>query len=350
MLYLIALLLAAVGVWVIHPYLVKFAFDNDIVDKPNARKLNRVPVPVLGGVGVFVGFAVAVYAVASVIHIQMPYVYIVVLLLMLGVGLIDDLYDLKPCVKFVAQILVVLLLYSVCDLRIDNLHGIFGVYKVSMVVSLPLTLIACVGLINSLNLIDGIDGLSSGYSIVALILFAAWTCIQSNNVNLLMSCALIGALVPFFIYNVFGKRYKMFIGDAGSHLLGVMFCILALNVIDSYSVDGNVEAALIPFVLAVLSHPVFDTLRVMTMRMCKGHSPFKADKTHLHHALVGKGLTHLTTTLIIIGLNLLVVGAWLVCYKCNMSATSQLVVVIMAAMLCIVLPYPILTREKKASC
>ena len=350
MLYLIALLLAAVCVWGVHPRLVKFAFDNNVVDKPNARKLNQVPVPVLGGVGVFMGFAIALYTIAAIARIQLPHIYAVALLLMLGVGLIDDLYDLKPKVKFSAQILAVLLLYFVGDLRIDNLHGILGVYDVPMIVSLPLTLIACVGLINSLNLIDGIDGLSSGYSIVASILFAAWTCMQSNNVNLLMACALVGALVPFFIYNVFGTRHKMFIGDAGSHLLGVMFCILSLNVIDSSSCSGNVEAALIPFVLAVLSHPVFDTLRVMTMRMCKGHSPFKADKTHLHHALVGKGLTHLTTTLIIIGLNLLVVGTWLVCYKCNMSATAQLVVVIMAAMLCIVLPYPILTREKKASC
>ena len=350
MFYLVTLILAALSVWVVHPYLVKFALKKSIVDNPNARKLNRMPVPVLGGVGVFLGFAIAFYTIAAIMHMQLPHIYIVVLLLMLGVGFIDDLYDLKPAAKFMAQILAVLLLYFVCDLRIDNLHGVFGVYEVPVVVSFPLTIVACVGLINAFNLIDGIDGLSSGYSIVASTLFVAWTCVQSNNVNLLMSCALIGALVPFFIYNVFGKRYKMFIGDAGSHLLGAMFCILALNVIDSYSVDGNVEAALIPFVLAVLSHPVFDTLRVMTMRMCKGHSPFKADKTHLHHALVGKGLTHLTTTLIIIGLNLLVVGAWLVCYKCNMSATSQLVVVIMAAMLCIVLPYPILTREKKASC
>ena len=350
MFYLVTLLLAALSVWVVHPYLVKFALKKGIVDNPNARKLNRMPVPVLGGVGVFLGFAIAFYTIAAIMHMQLPHIYIVVLLLMLGVGFIDDLYDLKPAAKFMAQILAVLLLYFVCDLRIDNFYGIFGLYELPIAISLPLTLIACVGLINSLNLIDGIDGLSSGYSIVASMLFAAWTCVQSCNVNLLMSCALIGALIPFFIYNVFGKRYKMFIGDAGSHLLGVMFCILALNVVNSPSPESYVEAALIPFVLAVLSFPVFDTLRVMTMRMCKGYSPFKADKTHLHHALVGKGLTHLATTLIIIGLNLLVVGAWLVCYKCNMSATAQLVVVIITAMICIVLPYPILTKGKKATC
>lgn len=345
--YLIALLLSAVGVRIVHPYLVKFALDNNVVDKPNARKLNRVPVPVLGGVGVFVGFAIALYIVAAVVHIRFPYIYTVVLLLMLGVGLVDDLYDLKPRTKFAAQILAVLLLYFVCDLRIDNLHGVFGIYEVPVVVSFPLTIIACVGLINSFNLIDGIDGLSSGYSIVASALFVAWTCVQSNSINLLISCALIGALVPFFIYNVFGKCHKMFIGDAGSHLLGIVFCILVLNVMDSPSPNENVEAALIPFTLAVLSHPIFDTLRVMTMRICKGHSPFKADKTHLHHALVGRGLTHLCTTLVIIFLNLLVVGGWLICYKCGMSATIQLLVVIMMAVLCIVLPYPILTRGKK---
>ena len=213
--YLIALLLSAVGVRIVHPYLVKFALDNNVVDKPNARKLNRVPVPVLGGVGVFVGFAIALYIVAAVVHIRFPYIYTVVLLLMLGVGLVDDLYDLKPRTKFAAQILAVLLLYFVCDLRIDNLHGVFGIYEVPVVVSFPLTIIACVGLINSFNLIDGIDGLSSGYSIVASALFVAWTCVQSNSINLLISCALIGALVPFFIYNVFGKCHKMFIGDAG---------------------------------------------------------------------------------------------------------------------------------------
>lgn len=344
--YLIALLLSATGVWFVHPYLVRFAFKYNVVDKPNARKLNRVPIPVLGGVGVFVGFVIALYVVASVVHILLPNIYIVVLLLMLGVGLFDDLRDLKPYGKFAAQILAVLLLYFVCDLRLDNLHGIFGIYEIPMVISLPLTLFACVGLINSLNLIDGIDGLSSGYSIVASILFAAWTYVQSCNVNLLIVCALIGALVPFFIYNVFGRSYKMFIGDAGSHLLGIIFCIVTLNVVNSPSSEAGIEAALIPFALAVLSHPVFDTLRVMTMRICKGHSPFKADKTHLHHALVEKGLTHLATTLTIVGLNLLVVGAWLVSYKCEMSATIQLLIVVMMSMLCIVLPYFVLTGKK----
>ena len=343
--YIMALVFASVVASLVHPTLVRFALWKNIVDKPNARRLNRVPVPVLGGVGVFLGFIIALYTVAAIMDIQLPSIYIVLMVLMLGVGLVDDICDLSPYTKFSIQILAVLLLYFLCDLRIDNFYGIFGLHEVSMLVSLPLTLVVCVGLINSINLIDGIDGLSSGYCLVASLLFGVWAYMFGDRINLLVSCSLIGALIPFFIYNVFGKKYKMFIGDAGSHLLGIVFCIVALNTIDS-PVPSEMNSALIPFTFAVLSHPIMDTLRVMTMRMCKGKSPFMADKTHLHHALIGQGFSHLATTLIIIGLDLIVVTAWAFCFQQGMSTTTQMLATIAVAILCIVLPYPLLTKGK----
>ena len=345
--YVITLFFSLGIVCVVHPHLVRFALKKGIVDNPNARKLNRIPVPVLGGAGVFIGFSIALYVISLIMSISLPNIYIVLLLLMVGVGFVDDLYDLKPSAKFAVQIVAVLLLYFVCGLRIDNLHGIFGIYELPMIASLPLTLVACVGLINSLNLIDGIDGLSSGYSMVAAGLFAIWTYMQGGCVNLLVACALVGALVPFFVYNVFGKRNKMFIGDAGSYLLGVIFSVMMLDVLGSTSYGADMEAALVPFVFAVFSFPILDTLRVMTMRICRGCSPFKADKTHLHHALVEKGLSHLMTTLAIIGLNLLVVGAWFVCYKCMLPSTVQMGVVLAVALLCIVLPYFLLRKKHR---
>ena len=345
--YLIALFLSLGIVCAVHPYLVRLALKRGIVDNPNARKLNRIPVPVLGGVGVFTGFVIALYVISLIMGVSLPKIYIVLLLLMVGVGFVDDLYDLKPSVKFIVQIVAALLLYFVCGLRIDSLHGIFGIYELPVMVSLPLTLVACVGLINALNLIDGIDGLSSGYSMVAASLFAVWTSMQGGCVNLLVACALVGALIPFFVYNVFGKRNKMFIGDAGSYLLGIIFCVMMLDVLDSASYSEVVEVALVPFVFAVFSFPVMDTLRVMTMRICRGCSPFKADKTHLHHALVGRGLSHLVTTLVIIGLNLLVVGAWFVCCRCMLPASAQMGVVLGVALLCIVLPYFLLRKKHR---
>lgn len=344
--YIMASVLSAVVVSLVHPLLVKLALWKNIVDKPNARRLNHVPVPVLGGVGVFLGLIVALYTIAAMMGIQLPYIYTVLLVLMLGVGFIDDVRDLSPYTKFSVQILAVLLLYFSCDMRIDNLHGIFGLYEIPMYISLPLTLIVCVGLINAINLIDGIDGLSSGYSLMASLLFGAWAYMSGDKINLLISCSLIGALVPFFIYNVFGKKCKMFIGDAGSHLLGIIFCIVSLNTLND-PVAKKMDSALIPFVFAVLSHPIMDTLRVMTMRMCKGRSPFMADKTHLHHALIGQGISHLATTLIIIGLNLVVVATWAFCFQRGMSATAQLFIAVAAAILCIILPYPLLVKRKR---
>lgn len=344
--YFVTLFLSFGIVCAVHPCLVKFALKTGIVDNPNARKLNRNPVPVLGGVGVFIGFVIALYANSLIMHISLPSIYIVLLLLMVGVGFMDDLYDLTPSIKFAVQIVAALLLYFVCDLRIDNLHGIFGIYELPRTVSLLLTLVACVGLINSLNLIDGIDGLSSGYSMVAASLLAAWTSMQGGYIGIIVSCALIGALIPFFVHNVFGKRYKMFMGDAGSYLLGVIFCVMMLDALNSTLNGPEMEVALIPFLFAVFSFPILDTLRVMIMRICRGSSPFKADKTHLHHALVGKGLSHLVTTLVIIGLNLLVVGAWFVCYKCVLSATIQMGVVLTVALLCVVFPYFILINRQ----
>ena len=344
--YIMASVLSAVVVSLVHPLLVKLALWKNIVDKPNARRLNHVPVPVLGGVGVFLGLIVALYTIAAMMGIQLPYIYTVLLVLMLGVGFIDDVRDLSPYTKFSVQILAVLLLYFSCDMRIDNLHGIFGLYEIPMYISLPLTLIVCVGLINAINLIDGIDGLSSGYSLMASLLFGAWAYMSGDKINLLISCSLIGALVPFFIYNVFGKKCKMFIGDAGSHLLGIIFCIVGLNTLND-PVAQKMDSALIPFVFAVLSHPIMDTLRVMTMRMCKGKSPFMADKTHLHHALIGQGISHLATTLIIIGLNLVVVATWAFCFQRGMSATTQLFIAVAAAILCIILPYPLLVKRKR---
>lgn len=343
---LIALFLSLGVVCVVHPYLVKLALKKGIVDNPNARKLNRTPVPVLGGIGVFLGFAIALYVVSVIMCISLPKIYIVLLSLMVGVGFVDDLYDLKPNAKFAVQIVAVLLLYFVCGLRIDDLHGVLGIYELPMMVSLPLTLVACVGLINSLNLIDGIDGLSSGYSMVAAGLLSAWTYMQGGCNNLLISCALVGALIPFFVYNVFGRQQKMFMGDAGSYLLGIIFCVMMLDALSSTSYSANKDVALVPFVFAVFSFPILDTLRVMIMRMYRGRSPFKADKTHLHHALVGKGLSHLMTTFAIITLNLLVVVAWFVCYRCGLSSSTILMGIVLAvALLCIVLPYFIL-REK----
>ena len=343
-----ALIVSFLTVILLHPQLVKFALRKDIVNKPNARRLNRIPIPVLGGVGVYAGFAMALCVCSAIFNIEISMASFAAITMMLCVGLLDDIKDLKPRTKFMAQILAIVILITSCGLKIDNLYGIFGIHEIPDYLSIPLTIFACVGLINAINLIDGIDGLSSGYSIAAATLFCIYSYIHGNHLNTLIATATIGALIPFFVYNVFGKKNKMFIGDAGSHFLGIIFCLLTLNVI--YGGTANYTAAssgYIPFCLAVMAHPVMDTLRVMTMRICNGSSPFKADKTHLHHAIINTGISHLKTTLLIIGLNLLVVAAWYVAYITEQTTTMQLTITICIAIITIVVPYFILVKLHK---
>lgn len=344
-----ALLISFVTVILLHPQLVKFALYKGIVDKPNARRLNRVPIPVLGGVGVYAGFTVALCICGAIFGIKISVASFIAITMMLCVGLLDDIKDLKPKTKFIAQIVAIVILIFCCGLKIDNLYGVFGIYEIPDCFSIPLTLFACVGLVNAINLIDGIDGLSSGYGIAAGGLFCLYGYVQGNQLNTLVSVAIIGALIPFFVYNVFGTKNKMFIGDAGSHFLGIIFCLLTLNIIhtDAAGYDTQESNGYIAFCLAVMAHPVMDTLRVMMMRICNGDSPFKADKTHLHHAIINMGFSHLKTTLLIIALNFIVVIAWYSTYVTGQSATIQFVTTLCAAVTVIVVPYFVFIKIQK---
>ncbi len=337
---IIAFLLSMVTLVLVHPLLVKIALDKDIVDKPNARRLNRVPIPVLGGVGIFASSTVACVAYGLITGIYPSIIIFIALLVILCMGVLDDKRDLKPRTKFITQIAVILFLVFFDGMQIDNLHGVLGIYEIPGYISLPLTILSCVGLVNAMNLIDGIDGLSSGFCIAAGAIFYLFAVVQGNAVNSCMAVSVIGALIPFFYFNVFGKKYKMFIGDSGSHFLGMLFAVMILKTINDYNPgEKDINSGIMAFSLAVMAHPVMDTLRVMTMRMIKGTSPFVADKSHLHHVIISLGLSHLKTTLLITALNLMVVAAWYITFVNGLPPTVQFFSTLLAAVVFIVLPY-----------
>jgi hypothetical protein len=145
-----------------------------------------------------------------------------------------------------------------------------------------------------------------------------------------------GAIVPFFLHNVFGQSSKMFIGDGGTLVIGTMMAMFVMNILGENSGHAALEAkgmGLIPFTLAVLSIPVFDTLRVMTTRILHKKSPFHPDKTHLHHMFIDLGFSHIGTTVSILSLNFLIVVAWFVSYKLGASIDAQLYIVVALSIL-----------------
>ena len=336
-----------------HRPVLNFAKKHNIYDNPEKRKLQRKPVPVLGGLVVFLGALAGSlcywfqYDCSSIIPIQ------VAMLLMLMIGGWDDVRKLSPALRLCFEIIIVIILMMVNGYPVNDLHGLWGVHEISPWIAWPLTIVACVGIINAINLIDGIDGLSSGICIMAfgffsLIFFYSW-----DFVHAALAVSIVGGLIPFFIMNVFGNRSKMFIGDAGTMMLGIALCDMVMSMLTKDSMCAKHTAptnfCLIAFALAVLSIPVFDTVRVMLGRICRSESPFHADKTHLHHAFIDYGFHHLETSLMELILNMIIIGIWWMFYKSHFSEAWQLYSVVAASIgVCFGLYYMLGRRKRIA--
>ena len=320
----------------IHPRLVKIALLKNIVDNPDARKLQRTPVPVLGGVAVFFGVVIAIGCMSSVVDCSGLPVVIMAMMAMLYTGTMDDILSLSPGLRFVIEIVVVLLLIFVGGYCIDDFHGLWNIGRFSYWCAVPLTVVAAVGIINAINLVDGVNGLSSGYCIMACLIFGTLFFLAGEAPMTILAAVSVGALIPFFLHNVFGKTSKMFIGDGGTLVIGVVMSVFVIAILQNGSRVAayvNPNVGLVPFTLAVLSVPVFDTLRVMSTRILKGTSPFRPDKTHLHHMFIDLGCSHVATTLAILGVNMFVVLCWWALEASGFSIAVQLYAVIAVSLL-----------------
>ena len=315
----------------IHPRLVKIALLKNIVDNPDARKLQRSPVPVLGGVAVFFGIVIGIGSMSIAVNCAGLLVVIVALMAMLYTGTMDDILNLSPALRLLIEIAVVLLLIFGGGYCIDDFHGLWGVEALPRWLVVPLTVLAAVGIINAINLIDGVNGLSSGYCIMACVMFGTLFCLAGDTKMTILAAVSAGALIPFFFHNVFGKTSKMFIGDGGTLVMGAVMSVFVIEILRQDSLCAvyvSPDVGLIPFTLAVLSVPVFDTLRVMSTRMLKGSSPFHPDKTHLHHMFIDLGCSHAAVTLAILALNMSVVLCWWILVALGASVEVQFYAVV----------------------
>ena len=334
-------------VWWIHPRIVKIARMNNIVDKPNARKLQSEPIPVLGGVAVFFGMVVGIGFMSTFVALPSMLVVVTAMMAMLYTGTMDDVLDLSPSLRFGIEIAVVLCLIfgGRGNFLIDDFHGLWGIHRIPEWVAWLLTVFAAVGIVNAINLIDGVNGLCSGYCITACFIFGTFFYCTHNVPMTLLAAVSAGALFPFFFHNVFGRTSRMFIGDGGTLVMGIVMAIFVCEVLryDGNAVFGCGEQ--IPFTLAVLCIPVFDTLRVMSMRWWRGVSPFHPDKTHLHHLFIALGCSHPMTTAAILTLNSGVVFCWWVAAMLGASCEVQLYLVVGLSTLFTFGLYPVLGTQ-----
>ena len=208
LLFLTAMLVSSLA----YPLVLYFAKRHNIVDNPDARKLQRVPIPVLGGVVVYAG-VVAGMAVLFMFMKELVLIWgFFAMTFLMIIGIWDDIKDLSANLRFLVEICIVLLFIQMTDVYIDSFHGLFGIDSLPSWFSIPFSVICGVGIINAVNMIDGVDGYSSGYGMMACTLFGLcyWT-VWSPTMTC-MTMIVIGALFPFFMHNVFGQKSRMFIG------------------------------------------------------------------------------------------------------------------------------------------
>lgn len=343
-------LLAFIGTLWIHPKILKIAIMKNLVDNPDARKLQRRPVPNLGGPAVFFGILIGLCSSQTMFYSPNAFMLMATMLIMLYTGLMDDILGLTPTIRFIIEILIICWLMFVNKASISCFYDLWGVDTIPLWISYPLTIFACVGIINAINLIDGVNGLSSGFCFMASVIFAIMFYHLNDIVMMNIAISAAGAIVPFFLHNVFGQDTKMFIGDSGTLVIGTMMSMFVISILDgntACSILMHKGLGLIPFSLAVLSIPVFDTLRVMSSRILRKQSPFHPDKTHLHHLFIDLGFSHIGTTISILTLNSIIIGAWFLAYKLGASVDIQLYIVLVSSVLLTFGFYGFATRQLK---
>jgi UDP-GlcNAc:undecaprenyl-phosphate/decaprenyl-phosphate GlcNAc-1-phosphate transferase len=295
---------------VILPPILKVAREKHLFDPPCARKLHTRLIPPLGGIAIFIAFILStIFSSYGTDFYPLRYL-IASLLLLFFIGLKDDLITVSARKKFVVQVIAALVIILLGKGQLTNLHGVFGIYAIPPVVGIPLTLFVIVSIVNAFNLIDGIDGLASGLAIVASFVFGSWFFVAGYLQQSIVAFALAGSLCAFFLYNVFGNTNKIFMGDTGSLVVGMILAVLVIR-FNEFNVGNPAPYAVnaspaVSFAIVML--PLIDMLRVMTIRILSGKSPFYPDKNHIHHRLLEFFPTHLTVTLIMVASNATIIG------------------------------------------
>ena len=292
------------------PPLIKVSIAKHLYDTPNARKVSKAIVPTLGGVAIFIGFILStIIATDGYLFNELKYL-IAAVIIMFFIGLKDDLMDISASKKLWVEIVTACILIGLGNFRFTNLQGAFGLYEINYATSFVITLITIIGLINAFNLIDGIDGLASGICIVISSVFGTWFILAGHEAFGIMCFSLAGSLIGFFIFNVFGKKNKIFMGDTGSLILGVVMVVLVIK-FNELNIDQSLPYAVLaaPVVsMGILIIPIIDTLRVICIRLSEKRSPFSPDMNHIHHNFLKLGISHLKSTLSIVLMNILFIG------------------------------------------
>jgi UDP-GlcNAc:undecaprenyl-phosphate/decaprenyl-phosphate GlcNAc-1-phosphate transferase len=278
------------------PVIIKVAEEKKLYDEPDdVRKLHIKPIPSLGGLGIFIGFSLCVLLTVNFAAVPEFQYYMASFLIIYFVGIKDDILILSAFKKFAGQLVVAGILMFFGNLLIDDMQGFLGVGKIPVEWSYLLTLFTIVVIINAFNLIDGVDGLAGTLGLLSCTVFGTFFLINGNLPYAILGYGFAGSILAFLIYNF--QPARIFMGDTGSLLLGLVNSILVIKFIETGAHYTAYPISAAPAIgIAIMLIPLMDTLRVFGIRIFKGRSPFSPDRNHIHHLLLDRGMNHRNVT------------------------------------------------------
>lgn len=334
-----AFIIAAMFNFYAIPVIIRIAKAKKLFDVPDKRKHHTSSVPTLGGLGIYAAITAVSLTFINTCGMNggeisssltsLPPI-IAGFTIIFFIGMKDDLLSISPWKKLTAEIIALFILIVIGDVRLNSLQGMFSIGEISYLASVVLSLFAGIVIINAFNLIDGIDGLAASVTMLACIVFGSYFLATYEWEYAVLSFTILGAIIPFFLYNSFGHTNKIFMGDTGSLILGFAMTVLVFkfNEMNGRSYVNIHFPGGPAFSFAVIIIPMFDTLRVFFIRIYRSVSPFKADRRHIHHILLDLGYTHLQSTMILIIINIAFIAF---AYYFNFLGNSNLVFIMIAA-------------------
>ncbi|CDN31042.1 Undecaprenyl-phosphate N-acetylglucosaminyl 1-phosphate transferase [Mucinivorans hirudinis] len=297
------------------PSIVVIANKKRLMDTIDERKEHTTPTPRLGGISFF---PIALITFCFLLGLRFFWGYYfssdystdlvqqfmfiaTALATIFMLGIADDLVGVGYVYKFAIQLICAALLVA-AGVRITDLGGLFAIAEIPKWVSIPLTIILVVFIINAYNLIDGINGLCSGLSILTLTSFAFWFVSVGNLIYAMLIMSFVGVIFAFFYFNAVGKKMSIFMGDTGSLTIGLLISFISFKFIALTNSSPFYAHFYCPIavVLGLIFIPVFDAMRVFVSRLRRGKHPFEADRTHIHHKLLDVGFTHIQSTFVLL--------------------------------------------------
>lgn len=319
------------------PVIIQVAKDKKLFDEPDERKVHKTVIPTLGGLGIFAGFIIAtLMGVPSSVTSELQY-FAAAATVIFFLGIKDDILVLSASKKFIGQLIAAGIIIKFGGIQITNMHGFLGIYEIPHIASIVLSIFTIIVITNSFNLIDGVDGLAGSLGLLTTLVFGAYFFYAGQLTYAVMAFALAGSTIGFLLYNF--SPAKIFMGDTGSLLLGLINSILVIKFIN---VAGNpvsnlpIEAA--PAIgFSILMIPLFDTLRVFGLRILDRRSPFSPDRTHVHHFLLDLGMSHRMVTITCVSVNIAFIA--MAFFLRNLGTTTVIGILLVSAFIFISVIY-----------